>query len=61
VPLRPSVEEIRREGVRRGGARREREKGGRGMKGRVDVSRGIVKFAEALAIIKPTEPSRLAK
>jgi hypothetical protein len=31
------------------------------MKGRVDMSRGIVKFAEALAIIKPTEPSRLAK
>jgi hypothetical protein len=41
------------------GARRERMKRGSGMNGRVDRSRAKeIRIAEALAKIKPTEPSR---
>ncbi len=46
----------------RGGTRREFKKRGKGMKGLVDKSMGIVThIAEALARIKPTEPLRLDK
>ena len=56
MPLRQS------EGVRGGGERREGMKRGRGMKVRVDKSRGMeTSIAEALAEIKPTGPLRLAK
>ena len=48
--------------LRRGGVRRELQKGGRGMKGSVDKSMGIVTLIpETLAKIKPTEPLILAK
>ena len=51
-----------REGVRRGGARRELKKRGRGMKDRVDKSMGIVTLiAEVLTKINPTESLRLVK
>jgi len=51
-----------REGARRGGVRRHRKKRGRGMKDRVDKSRGIVTLiVEALATIKRTGTSRSDK
>ena len=51
-----------REGVRRGGDRRELKKRGRGMKGRVDKSRGIVTLIpETLSKINPKEPFRFVK
>jgi hypothetical protein len=63
VPLRQIVVSIEPEmEQRRGGARRELKKRGRGMKDRVDKSMGIVTLiAEALAKINPTEPFRFAK
>ena len=53
---------ITREGLRRGAGRRELKKRGRGMKGRVDKSIGIVTLiAEALAKINPTVTLRVVK
>ena len=63
VLLRLSAEEkVRtREGARRGVRRRERMKRGSGMKDREERSSGMeTLIAEALAKIKPTEPSVLA-
>ena len=45
-----------KDGLRRGGDRRELKNRGKGMKGRVDKSMGIVTLIpEALTKIKPTE------
>ncbi len=48
--------------LRRGSTRRELKQRGRGIKGRVDKSMGIVTLiAEGLARSRPTKPLRLAK